>query len=145
MVSLEVLTLRLQFILGVHFGMLEASDMVHVNEEGQAIGGNKVAVNAAGFMIHSDIHKARPDINAACHAQSPAGKAWSTFGRPIDIINQYSCTFFGIQAVYKSFGGFVLEAEEGIRIAEVLGKNGRVAILQSHGLLTARGTADETT
>lgn len=123
--------------------MLKASDMVHVNEEGQVIGGNKVAVNAAGFMIHSAIHKARPDINAACHTHSPAGKAWSTFGRPIDIINQDSCTFHNIQTVYSSFGGVVLEAEEGERVAAALGEHGRVAILQNHGLLTAGGTVDE--
>ena len=43
--------------MGVHFGMLKASDMVHVDENGQVIGGNRVAVNAAGFMIHSIIHK----------------------------------------------------------------------------------------
>lgn len=129
--------------LGVHFGMLKASDMVHVNEEGQVIGGNKVAVNAAGFMIHSAVHKARPDINAACHAHSVAGKAWSTFGRPLDIINQDSCTFYGIQAVYESFGGVVLEAEEGDRVAAALGQKGRVAILQNHGLLTAGSTVDE--
>lgn len=123
--------------------MLKASDMVQVNEQGQVIGGNKVAVNAAGFMIHSAIHRARPDIHAACHAHSIAGKAWSTFGRPLDIINQDSCIFRGIQAVYKSFGGVVLEAEEGDRVAAALGKDGRVAILQNHGLLTAGGTVDE--
>ncbi|KAE8370452.1 class II aldolase/adducin N-terminal [Aspergillus caelatus] len=129
--------------LGKHFGLLKASDMVHVNEEGQVIGGNKVAVNAAGFMIHSAIHKARPDIHAACHAHSPAGKAWSTFGRPVEILNQDSCTFYAIQRVYQSFGGVVLEADEGKRLAETLGKDGRVAILQNHGLLTAGSTVDE--
>lgn len=123
--------------------MLKASDMVHVNEDGQVIGGNRVAVNAAGFMIHSAIHKARPDINAACHTHSPAGKAWSTFGRPLDILNQDSCTFHDIQAVYKSFGGVVLEAEEGHRVAKTLGSRARAAILQNHGLLTAGGTVDE--
>lgn len=129
--------------LGKHFGMLKASDMVHVDENGQVIGGNKVAVNAAGFMIHSAIHKARPDINAACHTHSPAGKAWSTFGRPLDIINQDSCTFWGHQAVYNSFGGIVLEKDEGERIATALGEKNKVAILQNHGLLTTGATVDE--
>ncbi|CAG9983202.1 unnamed protein product [Clonostachys byssicola] len=129
--------------LGVHFGMLKASDMVHVNEEGQVIGGNKVAVNAAGFMIHSVIHKARPDINAACHTHSVYGKAWSAFGKPLDLLNQDSCTFHGIQAVYESFGGVVLEEEEGEHIVNALGKDARVLILQNHGLLTAGGTVDE--
>ena len=129
--------------MGVHFGMLKASDMVQVNEEGQVIGGNRVAVNAAGFMIHSAIHKARPDINAACHTHSKYGKAWASFGRPLDIISQDTCNFWGIQAVYKSFGGVVLEQEEGVRIAESLGDKAKVLILQNHGLLTAGETVDE--
>lgn len=123
--------------------MLKASDMVHIDEEGQVIGGNKAAVNAAGFMIHSAIHKARPDIHAACHTHSPAGKAWATFGRPLDIISQDTCNFYGTQVVYPSFGGVVLAAEEGKRIAETLGETGRVAVLQNHGLLTTGGTVDE--
>jgi ribulose-5-phosphate 4-epimerase/fuculose-1-phosphate aldolase len=123
--------------------MMKASDMVHINEEGQVIGGNKVAVNAAGFQIHSAIHKARPDLNAACHCHSVAGKAWSAFGRPLDIINQDSCVFRGIQAVYESFGGVVLEDEESEKIAAAMGDKARVVMLQNHGLLTAGSTVDE--
>lgn len=129
--------------MGKHFGMLKASDMVHINEDGQVIGGNKVAINAAGFIIHSAIHRARPHVNAACHMHSPAGKAWATFGRPVDIINQDSCNFYGIQAVYNDFGGVVLGAEEGERIVEALGDKGKVLFLQNHGLLTTGGTVDE--
>lgn len=129
--------------MGKHFGMLKASDMVHINEDGQVIGGNKVAINAAGFVIHSAIHRARPDINAACHMHSPAGKAWATFGRPVDIINQDSCNFYDTQAIYNDFGGVVLEAEEGERIVQALGEKGRVMFLQNHGLLTTGGTVDE--
>ncbi|KAF5003434.1 hypothetical protein FDECE_10031 [Fusarium decemcellulare] len=129
--------------MGKHFGMLKASDMVQINEDGQVIGGNKVAINAAGFVIHSAIHRARPDVHAACHMHSPAGKAWSTFGRPLDIINQDSCNFYGTQAVYQAFGGVVLGAQEGQNIVKALGEKGRVIFLQNHGLLTTGGTVDE--
>ncbi|KZZ94418.1 class II Aldolase and Adducin N-terminal domain protein [Moelleriella libera RCEF 2490] len=129
--------------LGKHFGMLKASDMVHIDEEGRVIGGNKTAVNAAGFMIHSAIHRARPDIHAACHLHSPAGKAWSAFGRPLDNISQDTCNFWGIQAVYEDYGGIVLGVEEGRRIAKTLGDSARVVILQNHGLLTTGATVDE--
>ncbi|KAE8310627.1 class II aldolase and Adducin N-terminal domain protein [Aspergillus transmontanensis] len=128
---------------GVHFGMLKASDMVQIDEEGHVIGGNKVAVNAAGFQIHSAIHKARPDINAACHTHSVAGKAWSTFGRPLDIISQDTCAFLGIQTVHENFGGIVLEDAESERIAKTLGEKNRVVILQNHGILTTGATVDE--
>lgn len=123
--------------------MLKASDMVHINEDGHVIGGNKVAVNAAGFTIHAAIHKARPDVHAACHAHSMYGKAWSTFGRPLDIINQDACIFRNNQSVYSSFGGVALAADEGLRIAEALGPTSRTVILQNHGLLTAGSTVDE--
>lgn len=129
--------------LGKHFALLTADDMVHINEDGQVIGGNKVAVNSAGFVIHSAVHRARPDVHAACHMHSVAGKAWSTFGKPVDIINQDSCLFWNNQAVYHDFGGVVLAEDEGKRIVEALGPKNRVVILQNHGLLTAGGTVDE--
>lgn len=40
--------------LGVHFGLLKASDMILVDYDGNAIGGNRSRpANAAGFLIHS--------------------------------------------------------------------------------------------
>jgi ribulose-5-phosphate 4-epimerase/fuculose-1-phosphate aldolase len=129
--------------MGVHFGMLKASDMVHINEDGQVIGGNRVAVNAAGFTIHAAVHKARPDVDAACHAHSKFGKAWSTFGKPLDMISQDACIFYKDHSVYSDFGGVVFEDDEGARIAKALGPKNRSVILQNHGLLTAGGTVDE--
>ncbi|KAL2886051.1 Meiotically up-regulated protein 14 [Ceratocystis lukuohia] len=129
--------------MGVHFGMLTARDMVHVDENGTVIGGNRRAVNAAGFMIHSAIHRARPDVHAACHAHSAQGKAWSTFGRELEMLNQDACIFWNNHTVYKNFGGVVLAAEEGERIAEALGPKHRSVILQNHGLLTVGSTVDE--
>ena len=64
------------------------SDLVYVDKHGCRVGGADSEINAAGFIIHSEIHRARPDINAACHCHSPYGRAWSTFGKPIDMLNQ---------------------------------------------------------
>lgn len=73
---------------GVHFGLLKVSDMVQVDEKGNRIGGADKPVNTAGFIIHAALHQRRPDVNAACHLHSPYGRAWSTFGRGIDMLNQ---------------------------------------------------------
>ena len=105
--------------------------------------GAQLPINAAGFYIHSAIHKARPEIQAIGHCHSVHGKAWSAFGRPVDITNQDSCMFYDNLAVYKSFGGIVLAAEEGARIAAAMGPKNRCAILQNHGLLTVGDTVDE--
>ncbi|GME25160.1 arad-like aldolase epimerase [Neofusicoccum parvum] len=131
--------------LGKHFGQLKASDMILVDYDGKAIGGNMTRpANAAGFLIHSAVHKARPDANAACHTHSKYGKAWSTFARPLEMLNQNVCYFYGdAQAVYKDCGGIVFSEAEGKRLAASLGPNGKGLILRNHGLLTVGHTVDE--
>ncbi|KAJ5545956.1 hypothetical protein N7494_003541 [Penicillium frequentans] len=128
---------------GVHFALLKVSDMVRVDEQGNRVGGADKPVNAAGFMIHSAIHQRRPDINAACHMHSPYGRAWSTFGKGIDMLNQDSCMFYGDLSVYPAFGGVVFAQAEGQQIAEYLGPTNKNLIMQNHGLLTAGGTVAE--
>ncbi|KAL3424703.1 aldolase [Phlyctema vagabunda] len=145
--------------LGVHFEMLKASDMVLVDLDGNQVGGNRVskpldstedqltrlqhaAVNAAGFTIHSAVHRARPDVHAICHTHSIHGRAWSAFARPLEMLNQDVCYFYNAHAVYDDYGGMAFAHEEGERIAKALG-HGKGAILKNHGLLTVGETVDE--
>jgi len=124
------------------FKHIKVSDLVLVNEEGAVVeGGNMHVINAAGFMIHSAVHQARPDVIAACHAHSIAGKAFSTLGIELDISTQDACAFWHDHTVYKSHG-VVLSKDEGNRIAQKLGNNNAI-ILQNHGLLTVGRTVDE--
>lgn len=81
-------------------------------------------------------------MHAACHAHSVYGKAWSVFGKPLDMITQDALRFHKSHSVYTDFRGVVLDSEEGIRIAEALG-DGKACILQNHGLLTVGQSVDE--
>ncbi|KAL4877770.1 class II aldolase and Adducin domain-containing protein [Aspergillus karnatakaensis] len=128
---------------GIHFDLLTVSDMVQVDEEGRRVGGADKPINTAGFIIHSVLHQRRPNVNAAVHMHSPYGRAWSTFGRGIDMLNQDSCMFYNDLAVYPSFGGVVFSTEEGHRISDALGPTKKNLILQNHGLLTTGGTVGE--
>ncbi|KAJ3999541.1 class II aldolase/adducin N-terminal [Lentinula boryana] len=127
-----------------HFSTITKSMLVLVGPDGYVSPeGAQAPINAAGFYIHSAIHKARPEIKAAAHCHSIYGKAWSVFGRPIDMLVQDSCLFYENQSVYKSFGGVVLSHEEGANIASALGPKSKACILQNHGLLTLGDTVDE--
>jgi len=127
--------------LSQHFSQISVSDLILVNEDGDVVIGDE-PINAAAFAIHSEIHKAHPNVHAACHAHSVYGKAFSVFGRELDMITQDSLRFYKSHAVYDNFGGIVLDREEGKRIARCLG-NGKAAILQNHGLLTVGQSVDE--
>ncbi|CDK27464.1 unnamed protein product [Kuraishia capsulata CBS 1993] len=128
--------------LGRHFALLKASDMVQVDEDGNVIGGNQHTINSAGFAIHSALHKARPDVNAACHCHSVYGKAYGVFGKPLEMLNQDVCTLYENHAVYSDFGGVAVEKKEGEAIASAVGDTAG-AILQNHGLITVGYTVDE--
>jgi ribulose-5-phosphate 4-epimerase/fuculose-1-phosphate aldolase len=127
--------------LGVYFGHIRASDLILVDHKGNVLEGSR-PVNRAAFAIHSQIHQARPDVVAAAHAHSPAGKAWSSLGRPLDPLTQDACAFFEDHALFASYDGVVNGLDEGAQIAESLGGR-KAAILQNHGLLTVGRTVDE--
>lgn len=85
-----------------HFSLMKASDLVLVDSEGYVCeGGNQAVINEAGFMIHSEIHKARPDVVAAAHTHGVYGKTWSAFGKPIEMISQGRLFFLLFLSLWK--------------------------------------------
>ncbi|KAF2704397.1 class II aldolase/adducin domain-containing protein [Pleomassaria siparia CBS 279.74] len=128
---------------GVAFSLIKASDLILVSEEGEVIdGGPCRLLNSAAYMIHSAIHQARPDVNAAAHSHSIYGRSFCSLGRKLDTITQDSCAFHNDHVLYDSFNGIVLATEEGENIAKALGSK-KAALLQNHGLLTCGQTIEE--
>jgi ribulose-5-phosphate 4-epimerase/fuculose-1-phosphate aldolase len=127
--------------IGMYFGHIRVSDLLLVNHQGEVIQGNK-PVNKAAFAIHSQIHQARPDMDAAAHSHSLHGKTWSTLGRLLDPITQDACAFYEDHALFQDYTGVVLDTSEGQRIATTLGDK-KAVILRNHGLLTVGQTVDE--
>jgi len=125
---------------GIHFNQMCISDLLLVNREGEVVQGDR-PLNTAAFAIHSRLHEARPDVNAAAHSHSMYGKSFSTLGRLLEPITQDSCAFFNDHVLFDDYTGVVLETDDGDRIAEALG-NKRAVILKNHGLLTTGETVD---
>jgi len=119
---------------GVHFGQVCASNLIRCDHNGVVLEGD-YPLNQAAFSIHSCIHKHRPDALAAAHAHSKFGKAWSSFGRLLQPLNQDSCAFFEDHSVYEGYGGVAFDLSEGENIAKALSTH-KALILQNHGLLT---------
>lgn len=128
---------------GTHFSLITASSLLHVDHNGKLLpdSGPVRTLNAAAFAIHSAIHAARPDVNCAAHSHAIHGRAFSTLHKELDIITQDSCAFYNDHVVYREFNGVVLQAEEGIKIAQTLG-NKKAALLANHGILTTAKTIE---
>ena len=126
---------------GMYFGHVRVSDLLLVDSAGAVLTGTG-RTNPAGYMIHSEVHAARPEVISAVHTHSLHGRAWSALGRPLDPITQDACAFYEDHTVYDDYGGVVLERAEGRRIARALGPY-KAVILRNHGLLTVGGTVEE--
>jgi len=128
--------------LGVPFAHIKVFDLLLLDSAGRIADGEG-DVNLAAFMIHSQVHEARPDVVSAAHSHSVFGRAWSTLGRLLDPLTQDACAFYGTHSLYDDYGGVVLSAEEGRRIAAALGPKNKAVILKNHGLLTVGRSVDE--
>ncbi|RST77182.1 class II aldolase/adducin family protein [Siminovitchia acidinfaciens] len=125
----------------MHFSQIKVSDLVLANDKGEVVEGDH-EVNKAALVIHSAVHKARPDAIAAAHAHSTYGQIWSTTGKLLEPLTQDSCAFYKDHSVFADYTGVVLEKSEGERIGEALG-NYKATILRNHGLLTVGKSVEE--
>jgi len=125
----------------MNFAHVRVRDLLLVGSDGTVLEGPG-RVNPAGFVIHSQIHAARPDVVAVAHAHSVHGRAWATLGRRLDPLTQDACAFYEDHEIFDGFGGVVLDHEEGKRIAASLAGH-KAVVLRNHGLLTVGGSVQE--
>jgi ribulose-5-phosphate 4-epimerase/fuculose-1-phosphate aldolase len=126
---------------GRSWRLLCASDLLLVDLDGTIVQGHG-ELNAAAFAIHSEIHRARPDVVAAAHAHTIHGRAWSATGRLLEPLSQDACAFYEDHAVFDDYTGVVYDADEGGHLARALGTR-KALLLEHHGLLTVGETVDE--
>ncbi|AZP72060.1 class II aldolase/adducin family protein [Pseudomonas poae] len=124
---------------GVIFDRMKASDLVRIDQNGQVVGGatTHARVNAAGFVIHSAIHMARPDLNCVIHTHTAAGMAVAAQAHGLLPISQHALKFYG-KLAYHTYEGIALSLDERERLIADLGPH-KAMILRNHGLLAAGG------
>lgn len=123
---------------GLQYHEITASNLVKIDLDGNVIGSSQWPVNPAGFIIHTAIHRARPDVHAVMHTHTNAGSAVAGLTCGIDGNNFYSSQLWG-QIRYHDFEGITLVADEQQRLVDDLGDE-NILVLRNHGLLTTGST-----
>jgi ribulose-5-phosphate 4-epimerase/fuculose-1-phosphate aldolase len=124
------------------FDEITASSLVVVDAEGQPAGGfEDAAVNPAGFVIHSAIHRARADAHCVMHTHTLSGMAVAALEEGLLPVNQMSMEFFG-QVALHPYEGIADDLAERERLVADLGDKPAM-ILANHGLLTVGQTVAE--
>lgn len=92
--------------------------------------------------IHSEILKARPDVNCVIHTHPPYSVALSATGRPMAAYSQPSALFYEALGVYTDTINLIRSAEMGARVAAALGPH-RAVLLKNHGVVAAGASIEE--
>ncbi len=97
-------------------------------------------INRAGYVIHSAVHEARPEVGCIIHTHSWASMAVSSLDCGLLPITQTAMRFLKIG--YHEYQGVVLGDNEKESLVRDLGQ-GEAVILRNHGALVVGRTAGE--
>lgn len=126
---------------GHNFKLMKVSDLICVDHTGEVVIGDR-PVNRAAFAIHSELHKARPDVLAAAHSHSMYGRTFSTLGVPLKMISQDHTMFYNDVAYCSAGSGTpVVDTEISGQMAADLGDK-KIMIHRNHGIISTGGSVD---
>ena len=126
---------------GLLYEEITASNLVKVDLEGNVISDSEYGINPAGYVIHSCIHRERPDVACVLHTHTVAGTGVSAQEEGLLPLSQTSMLFTG-NVAYHDYEGIALREDEQERLVGDLGEK-KAMILRNHGLLTVGETVAE--
>jgi ribulose-5-phosphate 4-epimerase/fuculose-1-phosphate aldolase len=101
---------------GLTWDEITASSLVKVNLDGKIIDDpTGLGINRAGYVIHSAVHRARPDVACVMHTHTAAGIAVSAQEHGLLPISQHAMRFHGALA-YHDYEGVALDLDEQQRL-----------------------------
>jgi ribulose-5-phosphate 4-epimerase/fuculose-1-phosphate aldolase len=130
---------------GMMYEEITASSLIKIDHDGNILskpdfGELDYGVNVAGYVIHSAVHEARPEVACVIHTHSWASMAVSALECGLMPITQTGMRFLKIG--YHDYQGVVLDLAEQASLVQDLG-SGEALILRNHGALTVGRTIGE--
>ena len=130
---------------GMMYEEITASSLIKVDHDGKILakpdfGALDYGINKAGYVIHSAVHHARPEVACVIHTHSWASMAVSSLDCGLLPITQTAMRFLKIG--YHEYQGVVLDTAEQESLIADLG-TGEALILRNHGAMTVGNTVGE--
>ena len=113
---------------GLRYDEVTASNLIRIDLAGNILEETPHEINPAGYVIHSAVHAARPDVKCVLHTHSRAGCAVSAMKRGLLPLDQQSMQFYN-RVAYHDFNGFALDDEEKqLLVTNLGGKRAMIAM-----------------
>jgi L-fuculose-phosphate aldolase len=131
------------FLMKAHsIGLDEISlkNILTIDLDGKVVAGT--ARRHSEVYIHSEIFKARRDVNCVIHTHPPYAVALSSSGQPMKAYSQPGALFHGALGVYTDSIALIRSPGMGAGVAKALGPH-RAVLLKSHGVAVAGRSIEE--
>jgi len=115
-------------------------NILTIDLEGKVVAGT--ARRHSEVYIHSEIFKARPDVNCVIHTHPAYSIALSVTGRPLKCFSQPGALFYDALGTYTDTINLIRSPAMGAGVARALGR-GRGVLLKNHGVVVTGATIDE--
>ncbi len=115
-------------------------NIITVDLEGQKVGGRMPRHNEV--FIHSEVLRARSDIQAVVHTHAPHAVAFSSLGRELVPVNNEAGYFHKRLPVFDETTDLIVTQARGQAVARCLGQ-ATALILRNHGIVTAGRSVEE--
>ncbi len=125
---------------GIGFEEMSPASIITVDLDGRKIDGGQPRHNEV--FIHSEILRARPDIQAVVHTHAPHAVAFSSLGRELLPISNDAGFFYEKLPVFSETTDLIVSPERGKAVAKCLGDHS-VMLLRNHGIVTAGRSIEE--
>ena len=122
-------------------GIEEMTDdnIITVNIEGDKVSGDWPRHNEV--FIHSEVLRARSDVNCVIHTHPEHAVAFSSLGKELVPVNNEAGYFYKKLPVFSETTDLIVNQERGKAVARTLGDKGAL-ILRNHGIVTAGSTIE---
>jgi L-fuculose-phosphate aldolase len=115
-------------------------NIITVDIEGEKVSGAWPRHNEV--YIHSEVLRARADINCVIHTHPEHVVAFSSLGKPLAAISNDGTMFSAGVPVFSETTDLIVDQGRGKAVARTLGQAG-ILILRNHGLVAAGRTIEE--
>ena len=124
---------------GIGLEEMTTDNIITVDIEGKKVEGTMSRHNEV--FIHTEVLRARPDIQAVIHTHPPHAVAFSSLGRPLLPVGNDGVTFIDLP-IFSETTDLIITQARGQAVARCLGERPAL-ILRNHGIVTAGRSIEE--
>jgi L-fuculose-phosphate aldolase len=125
---------------GIGLEEMRPDNIITVDIDGRRVDGTMPRHNEV--FIHSEVFRARSDVNAVVHTHPIHAVAFSSLGKPLLAVGNDASWFVGNLPIFSETTDLIVDRPRGAAVARCLGPHAAL-ILRNHGIVTAAASLEE--